>query len=98
MNFVFKNRPRVYNDITEAVEYYLEISPKLASQFLFRVEEAKQRILKSPKGFQIKHSEKIRTVLLKQFDYHIYYILEEDHIVILAILHAHSGGHKIAKV
>lgn len=62
MSFVFKNRPRVYDDITEAVEYYLNISPKLASQFLDRIEETKQRILKSPKGFQIKHSENVRTV------------------------------------
>lgn len=33
MNIIFGNRPRVYDDITEAVEYFNSINPKLAEQF-----------------------------------------------------------------
>ena len=93
MNYVFENRPRVYDDILETVDYFFSINPKLAEDFLDRVEEAKQTILNSPKGFEVK-AERARTILLKQFPYHIYYIIDGYKIVILAILHAHSGQEK----
>ena len=98
MSFAFKNRPRVYNDIIEAVEYFLSVSPDLAERFLNSIEEAKTKILNSPKGFQIKYSENVRTLLLKPFDYHIYFLVEEQTITILAILHAKSGEDKIKNI
>ena len=97
MNFIFENRPRVYDDIIEAVDYFFNINPKLAEDFLDRIEEAKIKILNSPKGFEIKHPN-VRTVLLQQFDYHIYYIISENKIIILAILHAQSGEEKISRI
>ena len=97
MSYLIENRPRVYDDIVDAVEYLLSINPQLASDFLDRIEEAKESILNTPKGFVVKYS-KVRTVLLKQFNYHIYYIIEEDKIVLLAILHAKSGEEKISKI
>lgn len=98
MSYIFQNRPRVYDDILEAVEYYFLISPKLAEDFLDRIEEAKSKILNSVEGFEIKYADSVRTVLLKQFPYHIYYITEENKIIILAILHAHSGENTINKI
>lgn len=97
MNYLVENRPRVYDDIIDAVDYFFSINPKLAEDFLDRIEEAKQSILNTPKGFVVKYS-KVRTILLKQFDYHIYYITEENKIIILAILHAHIGEEKISKI
>ncbi len=97
MSYLIKNRPRVYDDIIDAVDYFFSINPKLAEDFLDRIEEAKQSILNTPKGFVVKYS-KVRTILLKQFDYHIYYIIEENKIIILAILHAHIGEEKISKI
>lgn len=98
MSLVFKNRPRVYEDIAEAVEYLLDINPNLAQQFLDELENTKQRILTTPRGFQIKYKQKVRTILIKPFDYHLYYILDKNEIVILAILHAKSGKEKINKI
>lgn len=97
MNYLIENRPRVYDDIIDAVDYFFSINPKLAEDFLDRIEEAKQSILNTPKGFVVKYS-KVRTILLKQFDYHIYYIIEGNKIIILAILHAQSGKEKISEI
>lgn len=97
MNYFIENRPRVYNDILDAIEYFFAINPKLAENFLWRIEEAKQKLLNSPKGFVGKNSE-ARTILLNQFDYHIYYVVEDYKIVILAVLHAQSGDGKIKKI
>ena len=97
MTFVFENRPRVEDDILEALDYYFLINPKLAEDFLNRLEEAKQTILNSPEGFETKYKS-AKTILLKQFPYHIYYLIEENKIVILAVLHAESGEEKIGKI
>ncbi|TDX82823.1 type II toxin-antitoxin system RelE/ParE family toxin [Epilithonimonas xixisoli] len=97
MSFVFENRPRVYDDIIEAVDYYFTINPSLAVDFLDRIEEAKTKILNTPEGFEVKRPH-IRTVLLKQFDYHIYYTIDGFQIIILAILHAQSGQEKIDEI
>lgn len=97
MNYVIENRPRVYDDILEAVDYFFSINPKLAEAFLDRIDEAKIKIQNTPKGFQIQYLN-VRTILLRQFAYHIYYIVEDYKIIILAVLHAQSGEEKISKI
>ncbi|WP_126340430.1 type II toxin-antitoxin system RelE/ParE family toxin [Kaistella jeonii] len=94
---MIKNRPRVYHDILEAVDYLFSINPKLAEDFLDRIEEAKIKIQNTPNGFQIQYLS-VRTILLRQFAYHIYYIVEDYKIIILAVLHAQSGEKKIGKI
>ncbi len=92
MSYQFINRPLVKTDITVAVDYYKSLSPLLTKQFLFRLREAKSHISKSPLGFQVKYKN-VRTLLLKQFPYHIHYIVDENTnlIIILAIIHAYKN-------
>ncbi len=92
MSYKFVNRPAVKTDIVSIVNYYNSFSPELAKQFLFRLREAKSYIVKSPFGFQVKYN-KTRTLLLKQFPYHIHYFIDQENylIVILAIIHAYKN-------
>ncbi len=92
MNYKFVNRASVKTDIHNAVHYYKTISPNLAKQFLFRIREAKVYIARSPLGFQIKYKN-VRTLLLKQFPYHIHYLFDDvkQRIIILAIVHAYKN-------
>ena len=41
MKFSILNRPEVRIDIINATDFYKNINPKLAKQFLFRLREAK---------------------------------------------------------
>ncbi len=92
MSYSFVNSPTVKADITNAVDYYRNINPELAKQFLFRIREAKTYIALYPQGFQVKYKE-VRTLLLKQFPYHIHYLIDDERkqIVILAIIHAYKN-------
>ena len=92
MSYSFVNRPAVKDDITAAVDYYKELSPELARQFLKRIREAREYIAKYPTGFQIKY-QNVRTLLLKQFPYHIHYLVDEEsqQIIILAVIHAYKN-------
>jgi plasmid stabilization system protein ParE len=92
MKYTFVNRPSVKLDIIEAVGYYKKINTALAHQFLFRIREAKFFIGKNTLVFEIKYKN-VRTLLLKQFPYHIHYIVDIDksQIIILAIIHAYRN-------
>jgi len=92
VSFTFVNRPVVQVDIIDAVDYYKQISPKLARQFLFRIREAKIYINRSPLAFEVKYKN-VRTLLLKQFPFHIHYLIDHEHeqIIILAITHAYKN-------
>ena len=92
MSYIFINKPAVQADIINAVDYYKSISPKLAKQFLFRIREAKVYIKRSPLAFEIKYKN-VRTLLLKQFPFHIHYIIDDNQkqIIILAITHAYRN-------
>jgi plasmid stabilization system protein ParE len=92
MSYSFVNKPSVNFDIFDVVDYYKSIKPELAIAFLDRLEEAKKYITKFPEAFQIKYKN-VRTVLLKQFPYHIHYIVDDakKQIVVLAIIHAYKN-------
>ena len=79
---------KAYNDIEEALEYYSQINLALPIKFFERIEEAKSKIMKSELGFEIKYKT-VRTILLKQFPYHLHYVLKNEKVIIIAILHSH---------
>ena len=92
MSYSVVNKNSVSTDIIDAVEYYKKISPELAKQFLFRIREAKAYIVNSPIGFQVKYNI-VRTLMLRQFPYHIHYLIDDvqKQIVILAVIHAYKN-------
>jgi plasmid stabilization system protein ParE len=92
MSYKLVHRPAVKTDILHAIDYYKNINPQVAQQFLSRLREAKEYIAKSPLGFGVKYKS-VRTLLLKQFPYHVHYIIDETNqrIVILAIIHSYKN-------
>lgn len=92
MSYSFVNRPSGRLDIINATDYYKNINPELAKQFLFRIREAKAYIARSPLGFQIKYNQ-VRTLLLKQFPYHIHFLVDDTkkQIIILSVIHAYKN-------
>jgi len=57
MNFTIFSSTAAEFDISEPASHCDKISPKLASQFLFRMREAIHSLDLVPKGFQIKYKE-----------------------------------------
>lgn len=92
MSYTFVNRPAVEDDIKAAVAFYKTISPALAREFINRLREAREYISKFPLGFEVKYNN-VRTLLLKQFPYHIHYLVDDEtkQIVILAVIHSYKN-------
>jgi plasmid stabilization system protein ParE len=92
MIYKIYNTPSVRNDIIEATNYYKKINPNLSKQFLVRLREAIRYISNSPEKFQLKYKQ-VRTLLLRQFPYHIHFLIDEEkrQVIILAIIHAYKN-------
>ena len=84
MKYVF--HPEALNEYSEAVQYYAERRVELAQAFINAVEDAVNRIRESPTRWQIV-DEDVRRCLTRKFPYEILYAIEEDYILILAIMH-----------
>jgi plasmid stabilization system protein ParE len=84
MKYVF--HPEALTEYSEAVQYYVERRLELAQAFINAVEDAVNRIRKSPTLWQII-DEDVRRCLTRRFPYAILYTIEEDYILILAVMH-----------
>jgi len=77
--------PRADLDVAAAYQWYESERPGLGRQFLDQL-EAYDRIAQDPVGYQDLESG-IRRVLLRRFPYAVYFAVESDVVVVLAVLH-----------
>ena len=78
--------PAVELEVEAAFEWYEHEQPELGFEFLAELRATYQRILDSPLGY--KHLRAgMRRALARRFPYAIYYSIEEEAVVILAVLH-----------
>jgi plasmid stabilization system protein ParE len=73
-------------DVEAAFNWYEAEDLDLGLNFLDQLRAAYQRILENPLGYQELRSG-IRRALTRQFPYAIYFSIQTDTIVILAVLH-----------
>jgi plasmid stabilization system protein ParE len=84
MKYVF--HPAALTEYGEAVEFYAERGVTLAQAFINAVEDAIFRIVESPTRWVVV-DEDIRRCLTRKFPYGILYTIEEDYILIVAVMH-----------
>ncbi|MEG4243510.1 type II toxin-antitoxin system RelE/ParE family toxin [Microcoleus sp. MON2_D6] len=80
-------RPAAQEEFDEAVDWYEQQSAGLGVEFLNRVEEALDRISATPEACSIVFQE-MRRIVVRKFPYLIFYRVEPEQIVVLAIFHS----------
>jgi plasmid stabilization system protein ParE len=73
-------------DVEAAFAWYEEEQPNLGIAFLEQLSTAYNRILNNPSAYQPIRSGICRA-LTRQFPYAIYYVIEDETILVLAVLH-----------
>ena len=73
-------------DDAEAYRWYEEQREGLGADFLLRFEEGLGKIQSAPATYPIVYKN-VRRVLISRFPYGIFYIVESDLIVVLAVFH-----------
>ena len=79
-------RPEAESDIQDACDQLVGVRVGLGKQFLARVREVLTRVEKMPELHGVVQ-EDVRAARLKQFRYIVYFIVLEDRIELLAVLH-----------
>ena len=75
-------------DVEAAFTWYQSERTGLGIEFLDELRSAYARIADGPLKYHEIRSG-IRRALLRRFPYSVYFVVEEDAIVVLAVLHAH---------
>jgi toxin ParE1/3/4 len=82
-------RPEAERDIAAAYDWYEDREVGLGQAFLAQVNAALALIERNPELHPRLHRE-IRRVLTKRFPYGVFYIVEKEVVVVLAVLHQAS--------
>ena len=80
-------RPQVEEDLVEASLWYDTKQIGLGDQFLAEYVAAIHRILENPWLFSIAVNG-LRPCLIKRFSYIIHFVVEDDQIIVIAVMNA----------
>jgi toxin ParE1/3/4 len=84
MRYVF--HPEALIEYAEAVQYYAEKQTGTAQAFINAVEDAILRIKEFPARYVVI-DEDVRRCATSKFPYAVLYTIEQDYILILAVMH-----------
>jgi toxin ParE1/3/4 len=84
MRYVF--HPDALTEYAEAVQYYTEQRVEVAQAFINAIEDAIYRLKESP-NLYTAIEEDVRRCMTRRFPYGILYTIEQDYILILAVMH-----------
>ena len=87
MAYILSIRKEAEADVAEAYQYYESCRENLGADFMSSVDDAISRIQHNPKQFRTVLG-KIRRALVNRFLYGIYYTIDENEIIVLAVVHA----------
>ena len=79
--------PEAQLEYRDAAGFYENRQPGLGTAFTLDVEHAIRRILEAPERWPIIE-EDVRRCLTRLFPYGIFYTIEQDSILILAVMHS----------
>jgi len=90
--------PEAKSDISETVRWYGERSAKSADNFLNAVTAAFSRIEAQPTAQVVIDSETgARRALLRKFPHRVLYLIDEDRIVVFAVMHQRRDNPSMAR-
>jgi len=82
----FTYHPDALTEYADAALYYDERLPGLGADFTAEVDRAIERVLEAPDRWRCIQ-EDVRRYLLARFPYGILYTVEEEYVLIVAIMH-----------
>lgn len=80
-------RPIAKREFDDAISWYQDRREGLGREFSVAIEQQLGRIALTPNQFACVRGD-VRRAVLQRFPYSIYFIVEVDRIVVLAIFHA----------
>lgn len=89
-------KPEASHDISDAYAWYKSERPGLRKNFADAFEQACERVLFDPESFAAVVGF-VRWVPLKRFPHGVYFLVEADRVVVLAVLHGRRSLKTLAE-
>lgn len=86
MNFNLILRQEAERDLAETYKWYNRQVSGLGVEFIAAVDRALESIQDNPARFPVIYSD-VRRALLRRFPYGIFFVLENEQISVLAVMH-----------
>lgn len=90
MDYQLSVRKEAEADIAEAFEYYESCRNNLGHDFLQSLEESLYKIQRNPLLYKEIHRE-IRRAFINRFPYGIYFVIIENTLVVIGVIHARKN-------
>lgn len=87
MAFTYEFRDAARLEFDDAADWHLGISEDKRDDFVLAVDVTISNILTRPRSYPIVEGNLIRRALVNRFPYAVFFLLDGDHIVILAVFH-----------
>ena len=86
MTFEVRIRPEAEQDISEAASWYEQQQSGLGQEFLDEALAVCMRLAEAPLAYELIH-RCARRALLRRFPFAVFYIFEEDVVLVVGVLH-----------
>jgi len=96
MTFRVRIHAGARDDIREAFDWYEDQSPGLGDQFVTELDRVMSRLSTDPRIYQTVNKE-VRRALTRRFPYGIYYLVDEDRVNVLRVLHLARNPREIRR-
>ena len=90
MDYNLTVRKEAETDIAEAFDYYESCRKNLGHDFLLAVEASLNKIQRNPLLYKEIHRQ-IRRVFINRFPYRIYFVMIENTLVVIGVIHARKN-------
>ena len=97
MSFRIVIREPAEHDMAEAAAWYATRLRRLGARFILSIEASLAQITRNPEAHTLCF-ERFRRILVRRFPYGIFYLVESQRIVVLAVLHLHQNPRRIQKI
>jgi plasmid stabilization system protein ParE len=82
----YEFHPEALEEYRQAALWYAEREPELGLQFIGSVEDAIKRVVDAPSRWRVIE-EDVRRCLTRVFPYALLYTIEDDFLLIVAVMH-----------
>lgn len=90
MDYQLSVRKEAEADIVEAFEYYESCRKNLGHDFLLAMEAPLNKIHRNPLLYKEIHRQ-IRRVFINRFPYGIYFVIIENNLIVIGVIHARKN-------
>jgi toxin ParE1/3/4 len=86
MSYHIRFRDEAESDIQEAYDWYQARRENLGDAFLQAIDDCIEALAEHPKSYEVIHKN-IRRALLPHFPYALFFIIEDEFVIVVACFH-----------